>query len=668
MAFATSASGSGCTAFWGNLRADCWRIAAAGIAMLVLSLAVSAAEDPVSILADESIDPQVYRRIEQSLREPTEIVFSDNPLPDVLQYFTDLHRVPIELDRESLAAEGIAEDLSISLTMSGITMESALNLILKPSGLTFYNKGAGLMVTTEQRGRQMLTTRIYPIHHLVSGENDVTSVQALQRIIPLLTDRNWNPDEYKGVFIMPGTNPRQLVVRQNYRVHRQIEGIVTGLRRARQMQAQGATPGAPRTPAKRGNLLYFPEKLEQGLRSSTQCDFVKNPLEEACEFLEVQHQTEFWMNKAALRDQGIATDQQISLKVSGVSLQSALHLMLKPLKLTVINQDEVLKITTQVDADKQFFIRIYPVRDLINKGDGAVDYQGLIMMLVRTTNGRWSNDETDGGRIDKFENADSLLIRQTQETHREIEGILAAVRQLIRRPVIPSIAVNLSDPAVLNPLQPDEPIEKPAQPPRPVPSHPGEIEKALQSRTECAFQQVELAAILRDFEKRHQIPIFIDIDALSDAGQLPDQRVTFQRAGDTLDNTLRDMLKPLGLTLVNELEVLRVTTMSAADGRRTTRVYPIHDLVDRQQNREQITQFVEELRQKTPTGVWGKSPAVGGQIVHFDVSQALVIRQSQRIHRELEGILSAMRQAKNKPDLPSLPTRRDAPQILNPVR
>ena len=107
------------------------------------------------------------------------------------------------------------------------------------------------------------------------------------------------------------------------------------------------------------------KRIQKALSENTEVSFADNPLEEALNFLEDLHHIEIWLDKQALQDEGITTDQQVSLSMSGISLRSALRLMLEPLGLTYLIEDEVMKITTQAKADEKMSTRVYPVADLV---------------------------------------------------------------------------------------------------------------------------------------------------------------------------------------------------------------------------------------------------------------------------------------------------------------
>ena len=106
------------------------------------------------------------------------------------------------------------------------------------------------------------------------------------------------------------------------------------------------------------------KRIQQALTESTEVTFTDQPLKEALDYLESIHHIEIYIDAAALSDEGISTDQNVNLVMSGVTLRSCLRLMLEPLNLTYIIEDEVMKITTQAKADEKMTTRVYPVADL----------------------------------------------------------------------------------------------------------------------------------------------------------------------------------------------------------------------------------------------------------------------------------------------------------------
>jgi uncharacterized membrane protein YgcG len=71
------------------------------------------------------------------------------------------------------------------------------------------------------------------------------------------------------------------------------------------------------------------------------------------------------LNKKSLEDLGVGTDTPIEMDLQGVTLRSALRLILKEHDLTYLIKDEVLQITTNEDAENQLITKVYPVGDLV---------------------------------------------------------------------------------------------------------------------------------------------------------------------------------------------------------------------------------------------------------------------------------------------------------------
>ena len=107
------------------------------------------------------------------------------------------------------------------------------------------------------------------------------------------------------------------------------------------------------------------QRIQQALKDTTEVQFTDQPLKDALEYLEDLHKIEIWIDAPALADAGISTDQNVNLVMSGITLRSALRLLLEPLQLTYVIEDEVMKITTQEKADEKMSTRVYPVADLV---------------------------------------------------------------------------------------------------------------------------------------------------------------------------------------------------------------------------------------------------------------------------------------------------------------
>ncbi len=107
------------------------------------------------------------------------------------------------------------------------------------------------------------------------------------------------------------------------------------------------------------------EKMRRSLDKPTNVEFTDLALEDCITYLHEFHGINIWMDKQTMTDEGIALDSPITLKLAGVSLRSVLKLLLEPVQLTWVIENEVMKITTSTKAGEKLSTRVYPVGDLV---------------------------------------------------------------------------------------------------------------------------------------------------------------------------------------------------------------------------------------------------------------------------------------------------------------
>ncbi len=88
------------------------------------------------------------------------------------------------------------------------------------------------------------------------------------------------------------------------------------------------------------------EKIRQSLDKPTNVEFLDLALEDCIAYLHEYLDIRFAVDKQALNVEGVALDQPITLKLAGVSFRSVLKLMLEPLRLTYVIDNDALLITT----------------------------------------------------------------------------------------------------------------------------------------------------------------------------------------------------------------------------------------------------------------------------------------------------------------------------------
>jgi hypothetical protein len=157
-------------------------------------------------------------------------------------------------------------------------------------------------------------------------------------------------------------------------------------------------------------------------------EFTDTSLEEVVSQLQDDYQMPIQLDLPALDNAGLGPDEPLTISLRGISLRSALRLLLKQIQLTYIIQDEVLIITTPEEAEAQLSVCVYDVGDLIGAKGQALD--ALIDAIVScAATETWA--ENGGGEAEirplppRF-----LVISQTQPVHEEIGDLLATIRAM----------------------------------------------------------------------------------------------------------------------------------------------------------------------------------------------------------------------------------------------
>jgi hypothetical protein len=106
-------------------------------------------------------------------------------------------------------------------------------------------------------------------------------------------------------------------------------------------------------------------KILAALDDQTDLDFSEQPLSEVIDYLKQRHDIELQLDARALSDAGLSSDVPVTRNVKGITLRSALKLLLGEMDLTYVIRNEVLLITTKTEADNMVSTRVYPVGDLV---------------------------------------------------------------------------------------------------------------------------------------------------------------------------------------------------------------------------------------------------------------------------------------------------------------
>ena len=165
-------------------------------------------------------------KIEQALVKDATFQFDNAPLEYVADQLSKKYQLHIVLDYKQLEELGLSSDTDtqVYIDAKNIRLESALALFLDPLGLTYVVSNESLLFTSQQKAKEMLETRVYPV-----GSEGHATFQMLQKLFP----EQWSSTgKGHGELALVGET---LVIRTDYAMHKKINDLFLTL-----------SPGAPK--------------------------------------------------------------------------------------------------------------------------------------------------------------------------------------------------------------------------------------------------------------------------------------------------------------------------------------------------------------------------------------------------------------------------------------
>ena len=163
--------------------------------------------------------------------------------------------------------------------------------------------------------------------------------------------------------------------------------------------------------------------------------YIKNvELTEAIQSLAQLARTNIVIDQRGLDEQGIRPSELVSLNASGVSLKTCLNLLLEPRFLACTTSEGVITVTSRQRANGPFVTKTYAVADMTGtKAGDRTEWNAAkaesLRELIQATISPESWSEVGGpGSSRLFEGTKSIVVRQTQGVHHEIEALLDKLR------------------------------------------------------------------------------------------------------------------------------------------------------------------------------------------------------------------------------------------------
>jgi hypothetical protein len=188
---------------------------------------------PVAVIAGENEE-----KIRKALGERTEMDFGNTPLADIVNYFSDRHKIDIKFDHQVLKDAGVnpsSAPVTIS-TIGSISLRSALNLILNDLELTYAIENEVLLITTKEKADTMLHARVYDVRDLTMTDDTPREGPDFDSLIELITStiyaNTWS--ELGGpasIECFDKNGIYALVISQTDSAHDEIEKLLADLRK-----------------------------------------------------------------------------------------------------------------------------------------------------------------------------------------------------------------------------------------------------------------------------------------------------------------------------------------------------------------------------------------------------------------------------------------------------
>jgi hypothetical protein len=136
--------------------------------LIMLATVFEAPVEPVSIdVSNSPAQSQVHKSIEQALDEQAEINAIDQPLIDVIRQLRDGTGQNFAIDLPAIEEEGVATSTAVSLQLRGVTLRSALKILLSEFNLTWIVENEVIKITSVTRAMGTLDVRAYRVGGLL---------------------------------------------------------------------------------------------------------------------------------------------------------------------------------------------------------------------------------------------------------------------------------------------------------------------------------------------------------------------------------------------------------------------------------------------------------------------------------------------------------------------
>ena len=176
--------------------------------------------------------------IENALSQKDTFDFADVSLSSFVSMLREKYRVNVVIDYRALNEKEIGADSPVSIKLKDVTVRSALELAIRPLGLSWTVYCEAIVISTPKAIQSMQFTKVYDITELATvSDGQGKTWEEPDALVDLITStvvpESWDGMGGRGTIQLVSTGTaRLLVVSQDYRVQRQVEGLLSELQAA----------------------------------------------------------------------------------------------------------------------------------------------------------------------------------------------------------------------------------------------------------------------------------------------------------------------------------------------------------------------------------------------------------------------------------------------------
>ncbi|GEM_PF-3555685 len=171
--------------------------------------------------------------------------------------------------------------------------------------------------------------------------------------------------------------------------------------------------------------------IERSLKQRISLHFEVTPLRDVLEHVQEAAGVNLVLDLPSLEEEGVSEKTPVTIDVYGIRIESALSLMLEPMHLGWQIRDEALVIRSQQALKGPPVTVSYPVDGLLLWGETVEEGLERLRTIIEESVAAESWSEVGGQGVVRGHSATrSLVIRQTPDVQKEIDGLLDQLKSL----------------------------------------------------------------------------------------------------------------------------------------------------------------------------------------------------------------------------------------------